>query len=98
MKEIKIGQLRKWKSSSKLGVAAERFIILGLRPVLTEDAPLFYTPDPEEGKIYNEVAVYFVGARPNSTILKFSEEFVLENSELVEEDDKSGTGTVEEVG
>lgn len=97
MKEIKVGQLRKWKSSSKLGVAAERFIILGLRPALTENTPIFYTPDSEDGKIYNEVAVYFVGARPNSTILKFSEEFVLENSELVEEDGKSGAGTAKEV-
>jgi hypothetical protein len=97
MKEIKVGQLREWKRSSKLKHAAERFMVLGVRPALMEDAPLFYTPDPEEGKIYNEVAVYFVGTTSNNSILKFSEEFVLENSELVEEDEQSGTGTAETV-
>ena len=98
MGEIKVGQLRKWKVGNKLGNFEDLFIILGLRPAPVEDAPLFYTPDPEEGKIYNEVLLYFAGAGPNNPILKFSEEFVLEHSEVVKEDGQGGRGTAEEMG
>lgn len=97
MREIKVGQLRKWRVGNKLGNSGDLFIILGLRPAPAEDTPLFYTPDPEEGKIYNEVLLYFVGVGPNNSILKFSEEFVLENSEVVKEDEQSGAGTTEKV-
>jgi hypothetical protein len=94
MSEIKVGQLRRWHTWSKLERVDEMFLILGIRPSHIEDLPLFYTPDPEEGKIYNEVLLYFVGAGPNNNLLKFSEEFVSENSEVVQEDGKSSAGTI----
>lgn len=97
MSEIRVGQLRRWRARSKLERVDEMFLILGLRPSHIEDMPLFYTPDPEEGKIYNEVLLYFVGSGPNNNLLKFSEEFVRENSEVIQEDGKSATGTTETV-
>ncbi len=87
MSGIKTGQLRRWVTPNWKG-KSEKFIILDIREALINDQPIFYQPDPDEKKIFNEVAVYFVESKDGNPILKFSEDFINTNSEIVEEDEK----------
>lgn len=87
--DISIGELRKWSETCSIEMGFETFVILAICDALVENVPLFYTPDPSEGKIYKEAVIYAIGLFPKKNIIRISETFIKENSRALIQNEKS---------